>query len=133
MPPTTIMDDEYAGLWFHPEARIVHHKIRKFLPPGVFRSLLTTGAEWLERHGAQKWLSDDRDSVVVPPEDIAWADAEWSPRVLRAGFRFWAIVTPSKAVAALQMKGLIRARRDLGVTVELFESLEDAMAWLESR
>jgi hypothetical protein len=133
MPPITIIDDENVGLWFHPESKIVHHKIRRFLPKGAFRMLLTTGAEYLEKHGAQRWLSDDRDSVVIPTEEAEWGDTEWAPRVIRAGFRFWAIVTPSATVAALQMKSFMREYRDRGVTVELFDTVEDALAWLESR
>ena len=68
-------------------------------------SNLTTGAEYLENHGAQKWLSDDRNSVVIGADDVQWGETVGAPRVIKAGFKYWATVTPSKAVAALQMKG----------------------------
>jgi hypothetical protein len=91
MKPVTIMEDEFAGLWYHPDSKVIHHEIRRFLPRGFFRKVLTTGAEYLEKHGGQKWLSDDRQSVVIAEEDVRWGD-----------------------------------------TVAQFESVSEALAWLES-
>jgi hypothetical protein len=81
MAAMTVLDDEYATLWYHPEEKVVHHQIHEFLVPGVFEKLLSTGADLMEGHGARKWLSDDRANVVVSPEDLKWADDHWAPRV----------------------------------------------------
>lgn len=56
MPKTTIRDNEYATLWYHTELKVVHHKIHKFIPAGIFQDILTAGAETLEKHKATKWL-----------------------------------------------------------------------------
>ncbi len=133
MPPVTILDDEDASLWYHPGTNIVHHRMKRFLAPGVFRKLLTAGAELMEKHGATKWLSDDRDNVVSAPEDLKWADEVWYPRVLKAGFKHWAIVVPARAVAAMQIHLLKAKRLKDGIEVETFETAQDALAWLESR
>jgi len=53
--------------------------------------------------------------------------------VQKAGFKHWAIVVPSHAVAELQMKGLQAKRRSQNIDVAMFERVEDAMAWLKSR
>jgi hypothetical protein len=132
MKPVTIMEDEFAGLWYHPDSKLIHHEIRRFLPRGFFRKVLTTGAEYLEKHGAQKWLSDDRLSVVIAEEDVRWGDTVWAPRVIEAGFRYWAVVIPASEVAARQMEGFVRGYREQGVTVAQFESVCEALAWLES-
>jgi hypothetical protein len=132
MKPITIIEDEFAGLWYHPESRVVHHKIRSFLPRGYFKKILSTGAEYLETHGAQKWLSDDEDSVVISQEDIEWGTTVWAPRAIEAGFRYWAIVTPAGAVAAEQMEGVAGRYRRAGVTVRQFRSVSEALAWLET-
>jgi len=132
MKPVTIMEDEFAGLWYHPDSKVIHHEIRRFLPRGFFRKVLTTGAEYLEKHGAQKWLSDDRQSVVIAEEDVRWGDTVWAPRVIAAGFRYWAVVIPASEVAAGQMEGFVRGYRKRGVTVAQFESASEALAWLES-
>ena len=132
-PTLTIIDDEYVTLWYHPDEMVVHHQIHRFMVAGVFERLLSTGADLMETHGAVKWLSDDRNNVVISPEDLKWSDAVWTPRVLKAGFKYWAIVVPSQAVAGLQMKSLQAKRRAQGVEVEMFPTVEEAMAWLNSR
>ncbi len=133
MPPVTLIDDEYVGLWYHPDSKVVHNKIKQFLPPGAFKRMLETGADCLEENHVQKWLAEDRSSVVLVPEDLEWSDKVWSPRVRKAGLKYWAIVTPKKVVAANQMKALQAKRRAQGLTVEMFETVEEAMAWLESQ
>jgi hypothetical protein len=128
----TLLDDENASLWYHPEAKIVHHRIHRFLGTGMFQKLLQAGVECLEQHGATKWLSDDEASVVIAPEDIAWADRVWARRVIASGLKYWAIVNPATAVASLQMRKLVAEYRARGVTVELHETPADALKWLES-
>ena len=31
MPPITIIENEFASLWYYPEQKIVHHKLKSFL------------------------------------------------------------------------------------------------------
>jgi hypothetical protein len=133
MPTVTMIDDEYVSLWYHPETGIVHHKIHKYLVPGVFEKLLTAGAELLESHGATKYLSDDRSNVVVAPDDIKWAEENWYPRVSKAGLRHWALVLPSTMVGTVQARAIVEERRKKGLDVEGFDTIEAAMTWLQSR
>lgn len=132
MPIITIIDDEKRSLYYHPGARIVHHKIKRGLVGSDFRDLLSKGADCLEEQHARKWLSDDRENTIVAPEDNEWGDREWAPRVIKAGFKYWAIVVPASAVGSLQMQRLADEYRDRGVTVQDFDNLEAALAWLES-
>ncbi len=133
MEKTEIIDNEYMGLWFHPVSKIVHHKIKATLPKGEFERLLSTGAEYMEKHRAEKWLSDDSNLVVLTQEENKWGDTVWAPRVIKAGFKYWAVVLPTSAVGSLQVKRFIKEYRDRGVTVEAFDSVEDAINWLNSK
>jgi hypothetical protein len=133
MPTITVLDDEYATLWYHPEGGIVHHKLHKYPMPGVFQRLLTASAELFETHHATKYLSDDQSNVVVDPRDIKWADANWYPRVIKAGLRHWALVVPSNLVGTMQSKTIVEERRKRGLDVQAFDSDVAAMAWLRSR
>lgn len=133
MPTKTIIEDESVGLWYHPEMGIVHHQIRKYLVRGGFRKLLSASAELVETQRASKYLSDDRSNVVVDPEDTAWAETDWYPRVRKAGLKHWAIVVPSTIVGTVQARAIVEGRRRSGLDVEAFESVDAAMAWLQSR
>ena len=132
MPTITVIENEDVSLWFHSDAKVVHHKMHRFLAPGVFQQLLTTGAEDLEKYQASKWLSDDRNNTVVRPEDIEWGHKVWFPRAVRAGFKYWAIVMPAKAIGQMQMRKLMEDYGQKGVTVQVFDTVDEGMRWLES-
>jgi hypothetical protein len=128
----TIIDDEKRSLLFHADSRVVHHTMKGPVFGDDFRDLLARGAECLEQNHAAKWLSDDRKNGPIGPEDSAWGETIWGPRVLKAGFRFWAIVVPASAVGSLQMHRFANMYRERGVLVEIFSELEPAWAWLKS-
>ncbi len=134
METIEVINKDYMALWYHPGSKIVHHKMKQTLPKGGHKELLSTGAEYMEKYGATKWLSDDRDMGIVKEEDYKWADDVWVPRVLNAGFKYWAIVLPtSSALGNMQMKRFVEEYRARGVTVEAFTTLEAAIEWLESK
>jgi hypothetical protein len=85
MPAVTIIDNPFATLWYHPEKRIVHHRIHQFISGKAFRDLLLTGTEVLTKHQATKWLSDDRMNAVLRPEDVEWSHGHWFPQTALAG------------------------------------------------
>ena len=132
MNKITLFENEYVKLWYHPVPKIVHHEISKSPPSDVFRKMLTKGAECLELHDAMKWLSDDSKNVLIGQEDNKWGDTVWAPRMIKAGFKFWAIVLPKRAIGQLQMQRFCKEYRNRGVTVELFEKVEAALKWLTS-
>jgi hypothetical protein len=132
MNKIALLGNEYVKLWYHPEPKIIHHEILNSPPSAIFREMLTKGAECLEQHGATKWLSDDSRNKLVQPEDNVWGDTVWAPRVIKAGFKFWAIVLPKQALGHLQMQRFCREYRARGVVVELFEKTDAALKWLTS-
>ena len=132
MTAITIIDDEKRTLLYHIDSRVVHHTMKCTVSGPDFRDLLTRGAECLEQHKAAKWLSDDRKNGPLGPEDSDWGETIWGPRVLKAGFKFWAIVVPAHAVGTLQMRRFANLYRDRGVAVEVCGDLEGAWSWLKS-
>jgi hypothetical protein len=132
MSTKTIVDNEFVTVWYHPEAKIIHHQFHKPAGGPSFRDALTAGAEVLEKNSAQKWLSDDVNNSALAAEDSEWAMNVWNARVMKAGWKFWAIVMPKKAMGQMNMKHFIKLYSDNGVTVQLYDNPEDALKWLES-
>jgi hypothetical protein len=87
----------------------------------------------LENNHAQKWLSDDRKNSVITEEDKKWTATEWRPKVIQAGWKYWAIVLPEKIVGQMSMKRIIEEYAKTGVTVSIFDDPEKALLWLESQ
>ncbi len=133
MPTITLTENEDYSLFYHPEWKIVHHQIHKFPSSASFRAMLDGGADCLEKNHADKWLSDDRKNAVNRAEDMQWGDTFWAPRVIKAGFKYWAIVLPKIAVGQLNMKRLAQEYRRRGVEVDEFDDLDKAMDWLKSK
>jgi hypothetical protein len=130
MKKVTVIDTNLVSLWYYPDAKIVHHQIKGFISGQPFRDFLMAGSELMKKHGAEKWLSDDRDCPVVRPEDIDWGDAHWFPQTAAAGWRYWAIVAPAKMVGQAVIKELTIKYAKQGVTSQWFTDPHDAMAWL---
>jgi hypothetical protein len=133
MSETTIIDNEYVTLCYYPDKKIVHHKFHKFIHGPAFRDVLNTGVGILKKHGARKWLSDDRNNSALPQEDLKWARTEWFPRTVKAGWKYWALVQPEKIVGQMNMKRVVKDYSEKGVIVQVFLDPEEAMTWLEAQ
>jgi hypothetical protein len=132
MSQVTIMDTDYACLWFHPESKVVHHYFKTVVTGDHFREVLNRGIDLLEEHQACKWLSDDRNNSALTPEDSQWAFSDWEPRVLAAGWKYWAIVLPQGVVGRMDMARNVAAIKEAGLETAVFADPAEALAWLES-
>lgn len=127
----TLIDGERSSLWYYPGKKIIHHQFRSFVHGEDFRSVLQKGLEAFRQYGANKWLSDDRGFNALTEEDAAWATDEWSPQVIAAGWKYWAVVMPEKVIGKMNLRRWIKKYAELGVTVRTFTDPDEAMAWLE--
>ncbi|MEN2775507.1 hypothetical protein ABCY62_10780 [Acetivibrio clariflavus] len=125
-----LIDNDYATLWYYPDTKIIHHKLKKFIYGDHLKNLLTTGAEYFEKKGCKKWLSDDRNSSALRKADLEWGNTYWIKRIIKAGWKYWAIIMPDLEVGKMTMKNLIKDYSQLGVTVEIFDDVELAYKWL---
>lgn len=67
------------------------------------------------------------------PDDEEWADTEWLPRVLRARFRFWAIVLPAAAIGKLDMRRLANQHARRGIISRIETTPLPAFEWLKAQ
>jgi hypothetical protein len=129
-PARLIHDTEAVTLRYYPGPKIVHHELRRFVHGMEFRAVLEKGLELLIAHRACKWLSDDRGNGPLTLQDAEWAESDWAPRVLAAGWKFWAVVLPEKATGQMNMRRKMSLYVDQGVTVQSFASPDEALTWL---
>jgi hypothetical protein len=127
----TILDNEFACLPYHPQKKIVHHSYHQATSGTEFRELLNTGIETMRTRQATKWLSDNRNSMVLSPEDSHWAMSNWFPRAVQAGWKYWAIVVPENAMTKFNMMEFIDSYVDSGLKVVLFTTPEAALEWFD--
>ncbi|MBN1471547.1 MAG: hypothetical protein JW925_07190 [Syntrophaceae bacterium] len=133
MQKITVHENEHITLWYYPETKIIHHQFHKYIYGDEFRKGLNAGVEAMKKYGAIKWLSDDRNNMALPLDDVEWAKTDWFPRTLKAGWKYWALVQPAKAIGQLNMKQFTETYSKLGITVNVFSNPDEAMKWLESQ
>ncbi|HBF39501.1 MAG TPA: hypothetical protein DDW50_19555 [Firmicutes bacterium] len=126
----TILENEEAVLWYHPEVKIIHYHIKHYVFGQRLRKLLDTGYELLKEKGSQKWLSDDRNNNVLTIEDKHWALNNWLPRVASAGWKYWALVPSEMIIGQTGMQEYVNEGAKVGVTVKIFTNPDKALEWL---
>ena len=99
----------------------------------MFREVMTKGADIFIEKGCTKWLSDDRNNWVLKQEDVDWGDVNWGPRVIKAGWKYWAIILPDKVIGKMNMKILIDYYLKKGITIDIFEDVAEALQWLTNQ
>ncbi len=117
-------------MWYHSDTKIVHHQIKKFTFGKEFRDFLLTGTELIRKHKATKWLSDDRSNTALAKEDLDWAQTNWTPQTLQAGWKHWAIVQPEKVLGKMAMERVVKEYSSAGINARFFTDVDEAMKWL---
>ena len=127
----TVVDNEFVTVWVYPDKKIVRHKFHKFIFGEPFRQALTKGADAFEKYHCVKWLSDDSENSALLPEDSEWGQIYWEPRIMRAGWKHWALILPEKVVGQMNMNRLVKRYSEQGVNVKIFSNPTEALSWLE--
>jgi len=133
MPPIIILETPQITVRYHPDAKIIHHEMHAYTHGKDFRDALMAGVEAMKKYGAHKWLSDDRKNPILNSDDRQWGEDVWLPEVIRAGWKYWALVEPEKALARVRMEERAETFRKQGVTVKSFTDSDEAMKWLKSQ
>jgi hypothetical protein len=125
-----VYESEHISVWCYREARIIHHQMHKYCLGQPFREGLSAGTRAMVQHGAIGWLSDDRLNGPIPEDDERWATTTWFPQTKAAGWQYWAMVWPERAVAKLNVKRFIELYRTRGIDAQLFVDPTTAQLWL---
>ena len=133
MAKLTILDNEFASMWYHTDTGIVHHQIKKYIFGERLQDLLNKGTEAIAKYQARKWLSDDRKNNALTQQDQEWTRNIWLPKTARVGWKFWALVQPAKVTGQLNMKKTANFVTDSGVLVATFNDPDEAMEWLKQQ
>jgi hypothetical protein len=131
MPSIIITNEATAVLFYHPDTKIIHHHFRRDLTSEDFRDVLNRGLELMKMHGAIKWLSDNRAIEPHSVDDAEWVNADWLPRAIALGWRYWALVGPYSPKARIHMRSFVEYFNSRGVKVRIFDYVDEAMHWLE--
>lgn len=119
-----------AEVTWSAEHRVVVKRFTGFIRGQELRGAFNAGHDKMQATGGIKWLSDNRGLPVYADEDIAWINQEWFPKMLKIGWRYWALVEPESTIGKWTMKNF-QFFTDQGIKMNVFSSVEEGLIWLE--
>jgi hypothetical protein len=132
MAKIEIFKNEQMSVYYMQEEKIIYHVMHGQVEGQPFRDAILAATDALMKNKACKWLSDDRLNPALKQADQKWSLEVWQPKVLKAGWKFWAIILPEDAVGKLRMSIMGTEYAKLGVKVNAFSSLAEGIKWLNS-
>ncbi|MCC7452083.1 MAG: hypothetical protein IT324_32055 [Anaerolineae bacterium] len=129
--PITVIDNECITVQYLPDKKVIYHTVHKPIPDQPLKDALNAGTEALRQYGACKWLSDDRKNGPLSQDVSAWGMNDWSPRTIKAGWKYWANVVPEELAAAGTLAPVMEAYFEMGLRMMVFSSIKEATAWLD--
>jgi hypothetical protein len=133
MSGIVIVSNDYITLEYRPAEQLIYHTVHQPIGHEQAQMLMDTlnaGTDALRQYGVSKWLSDDRKNGPLPPEVIEWGNRDWDPRTIAAGWKYWANVVPHELAAAGTLMPVIESLYTLGLRMQVFTTVEDALQWL---
>ena len=133
MSKIVVFTNEYVTVECLPDKKMIYHIIHQPIGDQVemFKQAMNAGTDALKLHGATKWLSDDRKNGPLAHELVEWGFADWNPRTIKAGWKYWANIVPEEVVSAGTLIPVIENLYQLGLRMQIFTSEALALAWLE--
>lgn len=92
------------------------------------RKIFDAGYEKFHDTDAQTWISDNRLLQVYKQEDVDWINEDWLPRMLKSGWKYWAIIEPEKTIGKMSMKKFAYYE-EKGIEVKVFSDEKEALRW----
>jgi hypothetical protein len=98
-----------------------------------FRAGHEAGLNLLRRRRTSRWLSDARLLAPISQTDQHWMNTDWVPRMIAAGLRWAAVVSPRAAVSRLSVKQIVSKINNVNFVTDNFDDMEVARSWLRSQ
>src|SRR4051812_16960888 len=89
-----VLDNDLISLWCYRNKFMVHQLVHRPVGGPPLRHALKMGTEALKANTSVRWLSDERNNGALTPDDMHYIPDVWFPEMLKAGWRYWAIVLP---------------------------------------
>ncbi len=112
--------------------KVVVKTFSGFIYGDEMQNAFNAGLEAVKKNRGSKWLSDNRGLKPYRQEDIKWINEVWFPQMLKAGWKYWAVLEPENILGQASMKNFLDHYQQMGITLRVFHTMEDGLAWLKS-
>ena len=95
-----------------------------------FAAMLEAEIKALKERGGSRLLADCRRQRVLTRADQERAEPEWTPPVIEAGLKRFAIVPPVSDIASNHLRERLGSMPKSAIQIRYFASVEEAREWL---
>jgi len=131
MSTVKVLDNADATIKYIEEANVIHAEFEASIAGESLRHALNAGVDVMRKHGANKWLSDNRKVPPLSDEDTEWINTHWVRDAIASGWQYWALVVPQDIRARMNLNDIVKQFYDQGVRVMVFTDPDEAMTWLK--
>src|SRR5487761_270334 len=131
-PGKVYLDTPYVLVRWDPNGPWVYVKWKAWANSSEYRAVQEMVLQASRENHASRNLVDSTDRRVFSDDDQKWLVENWMPRAAAAGRRWTAIVMPTSALGRTIAENVDDYGRSNLFTIEHFETVEDAAAWLST-
>jgi hypothetical protein len=133
MDKQVILDNGKVRILFYDEYKILHFKFTGLTHGQELIESMKKGMEVFIENKATKWLSDKGETPVFNKSDLDWNDTVFKPTMLKAGWKYWAVVEPEKASSKMLFDKFKKEYAKLDFSFKMFDTADAALNWLKEQ
>ncbi|MBN2040357.1 MAG: hypothetical protein JW864_09965 [Spirochaetes bacterium] len=133
MDKKVILDDGKIRIWYYDEFKILYFKFTGLTYGQELIEGMSKGMEVFKENKATKWLSDKGETPTMNKNDLEWNENVFKWEMIKAGWKYWAIVEPDKTSSKMLFDKFIKDYAELNVAVKMFADMESAFNWLKEQ
>ena len=128
-----VIDLPHCKAEWDPIGKVLIKTMLGFVTGKEKEDLFLSGYEKMKKEGGKKWLSDNRKLRPWSEKDVEWINNVWLPMMLKAGWKYWAVIEPESVLGNLSMKNFLGFYAEQGLEVKIFHEMDEALAWMRSK
>ena len=125
------VDEPWLFMRWDSAYRCVFAEWKKFSTSREFQGALTRVLEVVRERQAVNFVNDTRNLELISDEDQRWIRSTWAPSAAAAGLRRIAVVIAPHGLSKMAIETMFKGRLQSRLQSRIFESLDDAMKWVE--
>lgn len=122
---------KWCKIYYYEDIPCIHLDWFGFAKPDEFKEACDFSLNLLKEKKVSKMIADNSKAKIVSIENQKWLTEDWFARAYDEGYRTSAVVVSTNIFNEVAIKNIVNQIDDGKFTVQYFDDLEKAKAWLK--
>lgn len=128
MLPITYYNKRHASVSYDPKIKAPKVIWKDFTSIDDYKETLEATFEVIKKHQCTQWISDQKETKIVPKEASQWLKTVFIPKAAKAGVKKVALILSKDIFSQLYAKRLEQNIKTLGLTIKYFNYYQNETA-----